>query len=99
MALQSHETKQCHVAKRVGVKLHWWTQSAFKALSKIKITPIKDLIKQLPSSSQELDVDILSLRASIFWTAEWLGLQTNWNGFMENITAGTRHPERSTISM
>ena len=40
--------KSSNVAKRVGVKLHWYTQPAFKALSTIKFTPMKDLINQLP---------------------------------------------------
>ena len=75
--------KSSDVAKRVGVKLYWCTQPAFKALSKIKFTPMKDLINQLPSFSRELAV----------------APRPNWNGFMEKITAGCTHPERSTITM
>ena len=88
--------KSSNVAKRVGVKLHWYTQPAFKALSTIKFTPMKDLIDQLPSSSSELAVDIILHSASIFRKAERLGPRSNWNGFMENITVGCRHPEKST---
>ena len=54
------------VAKRIGVKLHLYTQPAFKALSKIKFTPMKDLINQLLSPSSQLAVDILWHSASIF---------------------------------
>ena len=87
------------VAKRIGVKLHLYTQPEFKALSKIKFTPMKDLINQLLSPSSQLAVDILWHSAIIFWKTERLGQRPNWNGFMENITAGCRHPERSTITM
>ena len=91
--------KSSDVAKRVGLKFHWYTQPAFKALSKIKFTPVKELINQLPSSSSEFAVDILWHSASIFRKAERLGPRPNYDGFIENITAGCRHPGRSTITM
>ena len=90
--------KSSDIAKRAGVKLHWYTQPAFKALSKIKFTSMKHLINQLPSSSSELAIDILWHGASIFRKAKRQGPRPNYNGFIENITAGCRHPERSTIT-
>ena len=46
--------KSSDVAKRVEVKLHWYTRPAFKALPKIKFTPMKDLINQLHRLHQNL---------------------------------------------
>ena len=74
--------KSSDVAKRVGVKLHWYTQPAFKTLSKIKFTRMKDLINQIPSSTSMVNVavDILWNSASIFGKVERLGPRPNYNG-------------------
>ena len=58
--------KSSHVSKRVGVKLHWYTQPAFKSFSKINFILMKNLINQLPSSSSKFIVDILWHSSSIF---------------------------------
>lgn len=41
-------------------------------------------------------MDVLWHSASIFKKAEQLEPKSDWNGVMENIIAGCRHPEKST---
>ena len=51
---------------------------------------------QASLSSPELPVDVLWNCASTFKKTEQPEPKPNWNGIMENITAGCRHPGKSS---
>ena len=77
--------KSKEVEKKVSIKDKWYEQSNVKALSKLELVPIDDLVAKLPANSTEMSVEMLWHSASIFKKAERQGPRPNWNGFMENI--------------
>ena len=91
--------KSEEVGKKVSIKVKWYEQPKVKALSKLELVPIDDLVAKLPANSTELSVEMLLHSASISKKAEGQEPRPNWNGCMENVSSGCSHPEKFSIMM
>ena len=90
--------KSDDLVKNRGIKIHWYSQPDFQAISKIVFSPIQHLKMPLTIAA-ELNTDILWHSAGIFTKSERVGPRPNWNGYMHLITSYQSKPQSSTITM
>ena len=87
--------KSASIGKKVSIKVKWYEQPKVKALSKLELVPIDDLVEKLPANSTKLSVEMVRHSAIIFKKAERKGhAQTgmvSWKIYQENFQSRCSH--------
>ena len=82
-----------------SIKLQWYQGKDVRSLSKVILTPLKDIKEKIVVFKTVLNVDLLWHTSRIFHKAERQRSRPNWNGFMEQLTSEKINSPKSTITM
>ena len=80
------------------IKIYRYEYPEVRALSKLVLQPINDIVLGSIYSKISLNIDILWHTAGIFRQSERQGPRPSWNGYMDLASLGLAHPSKSTIT-
>ena len=87
------------IERKDSIKLQWYQGKDVRSLSKVILTPLKDIKEKTVVFKTVLNVDLLWHTSGIFHKAERQRSRPNWNGFMEQLTYEKINSPKSTITM